>query len=400
MQIRDQTQGVNAALIVAAGRGLRAGFSKNRPKQYCPIGGVPVLRRTLEAFLRHAEVGRVLCVIRTGDEGLYAEAAADLDSAKLSLPVPGGATRQLSVLAGLEALAQEQCGAVLIHDAARPFVSADCISATLAALAEFDGAIAAAPVTDTLKRSNPGGMLTTVSREGLWRAQTPQTFRFSGILTAHRAALNASRSDFTDDASIAEWAGLKIALVENTKDNMKITTAEDLALAHLLARGPAAADVRCGTGFDVHAFGEGSHVTLCGIKIPHTQGLKAHSDGDAALHALTDALLGTIGAGDIGDHFPPSDARWRNEPSATFVAHAVRLVLDCGGRVTNADLTIVCERPKIGPFRAAMRARIAELLGVDSERVSVKATTSEGLGFTGRGEGISALAAATVVFGG
>lgn len=401
MQKQDQNQSHNAALIVAGGSGVRAGIQQGRPKQYCPVGGQAVLRRTVCAFVDHPQVHRVLVVLRAGDEILYEEAVAGLASGKLMRPVPGGATRQLSVAAGLEALVPLSPDAVLIHDAARPFVSAVCIAGTIAALEFFDGAIAAAPVTDTLKRGENGRCAGTVAREGLWRAQTPQTFHYRKIADAHRAAAQAARTDFTDDASIAEWAGLSVALVENASENMKITTAGDLAMADLIASGGRAqlADVRCGTGFDVHAFEEGDHVALCGVEIPHTHGFKAHSDGDAGLHALTDALLGTIGAGDIGDHFPPSDPQWRGADSAIFLAHAVKLVAARGGRVTNADVTLICERPKIGPHREAMRARMAELLCIERERVSVKATTSEGLGFTGRREGIAALATATVVFG-
>jgi 2-C-methyl-D-erythritol 4-phosphate cytidylyltransferase/2-C-methyl-D-erythritol 2,4-cyclodiphosphate synthase len=400
MQKQDQNQSSNAALIVAAGSGVRAGLQQGRPKQYCLAGGEPVLRRTVRAFLEHPQIHHVLVVLRAGDEALYAEALAGLTSVKLLHSVPGGATRQLSVAAGLEALEPLAPDAVLIHDAARPFVSADCIAGTIAALEVFDGAIAAAPVTDTLKRGEGGQIAGTVAREGLWRAQTPQTFHYRKILEAHRAAAESGRSDFTDDASIAEWAGLSVALVENTSENMKITTAGDLAMADLIASaGTGAIDVRCGSGFDVHSFGEGDHVTLCGIEVPHSHGIEAHSDGDAALHALTDALLGTIGAGDIGDHFPPSDPQWRGVDSAVFLTHALKLVQERGGRVTNADVTIICERPKIGPHREAMCAKIAGLLGVERERVSVKATTSEGLGFTGRREGIAAMATATVVFG-
>ncbi len=399
MQYQDQKPSSNAALIVAGGSGVRAGLQQGRPKQYCTIGGEAVLRRTVCAFLEHPHIHHVLVVLRAGDEALYEEALAGLSSAKLLPPVPGGATRQLSVAAGLEALAPHSPDAVLIHDAARPFISAECIAGTIAALEFFGGAIAAAPVTDTLKRGEGGMIAGTVSREGLWRAQTPQTFHYGKILEAHRAAQEAGQTDFTDDAAIAEWAGLSVALVENRAENMKITTAGDLAMADLIAsRG--ATDVRCGTGFDVHAFAEGNYVTLCGIKIAHTHGFEAHSDGDAGLHALTDALLGTIGAGDIGDHFPPSDPQWAGAPSAIFLSHAVKLVAGRGGRITNADVTLICERPKIGPHREAMRARMAELLGMELERVSVKATTSEGLGFTGRREGIAALATATVVFGG
>jgi 2-C-methyl-D-erythritol 4-phosphate cytidylyltransferase / 2-C-methyl-D-erythritol 2,4-cyclodiphosphate synthase len=397
MQKQDQKPEFNAALIVAGGSGVRAGLKQGRPKQYCAIGGEPVLRRTMCAFVEHPLISHVLVALRAGDEALYEQAISGLTSEKLLPPVPGGATRQLSVLAGLEALVPLSPDAVLIHDAARPFIGADCISGTIAALEVFGGAIAAAPVTDTLKRGEGGVIAGTVSREGLWRAQTPQTFQFRKILEAHRAAAETGQTDFSDDAAIAEWAGLSVALVENTSENMKITTAGDLAMADLIA-GRGAADVRCGTGFDVHAFGEGDHVTLCGVKIPHTQGCKAHSDGDAGLHALTDALLGTIGAGDIGDHFPPSDPKWRGANSAIFLEHTVKLVRDRGGHVSNADVTLVCERPKIAPHREAMCARVAALLGVERERVSVKATTSEGLGFAGRQEGIAALATATVVF--
>jgi 2-C-methyl-D-erythritol 4-phosphate cytidylyltransferase/2-C-methyl-D-erythritol 2,4-cyclodiphosphate synthase len=401
MQKQDQNQGGNAALVVAAGSGVRAGLLQGRPKQYCQAGGEPVLRRSMRAFIDHPGVHRVLAVIRPGDEALYEEAMAGFSSDKILPPVPGGATRQLSVAAGLEAMVSLAPAAVLIHDAARPFISAQCIGDTLGALTSCDGGIAAAPVTDTLKRAVAGQIAATVSRDGLWRAQTPQTFQYRKILDAHRAAAEASRSDFTDDASIAEWYGLKVALIENTSENMKITTSGDLQMADLIANGGASAafpDVRSGTGFDVHAFEDGDHVTLCGVKIPHNKGLKGHSDADAGLHALTDALLGTIGAGDIGDHFPPSDPQWRGADSKIFLLHAVTLVRERGGRITNVDTTLVCERPKIGPHREAMCAQIADLLNIERERVSVKATTSEGLGFTGRSEGISALATATVVF--
>jgi 2-C-methyl-D-erythritol 4-phosphate cytidylyltransferase / 2-C-methyl-D-erythritol 2,4-cyclodiphosphate synthase len=401
MQKEDQNQSYNAALIVAAGSGARAGLKEGRPKQYCLAGGVPVLRHTMRAFIDHADVHRVLAVIRAGDEALYEEAVAGLPAEKILRPVLGGATRQLSVGAGLEALASLSPHAVLIHDAARPFVTTRCISDTLKALGSSDGGIAAAMVTDTLKRGEGGRIAGTLSREGLWRAQTPQTFHYGKILEAHRAAARAARSDFTDDASIAEWHGLTVALVENATENMKITTAEDLYMADMIANGGARMgfpDVRAGTGFDVHAFEDGDHVTLCGVQIPHSHGLKGHSDADAGLHALTDALLGTIGAGDIGDHFPPSDPQWRGADSAIFLIHAAKLVRERGGRVTNVDITLVCERPKIGPHREAMCAKMSALLGIERERVSVKATTSEGLGFTGRREGISALATVTVIF--
>lgn len=399
MQNQDQNQRVHAAVIVAGGSGVRAGQQQGRPKQYCLVGGKTVLRRTVEAFANHPQIGHVVTVIRAGDEALYEEAVAGLASEKLLRPVPGGATRQLSVANGLAALAALNPYSVLIHDAARPFISADCIADTIKALETYDGAIAAAPVTDTLKRGDGGKSAGTVSRDGLWRAQTPQTFHYAKIVEAHRAA--GGRTDFTDDAAIAEWHGLTVALVENASENMKITTAEDLRMADLIVTGGAPAsfpDVRCGSGFDVHAFEDGDHVTLCGVNIPHTHKLKGHSDADAGLHALTDALYGTIGAGDIGDHFPPSDPQWKGMDSTVFLIHAVKLVREKGGRITNADVTLICERPKIGPHREAMRARLADLLGVELERVSVKATTSEQLGFTGRREGIAALATATVVF--
>ncbi|HZV20004.1 MAG TPA: 2-C-methyl-D-erythritol 4-phosphate cytidylyltransferase, partial [Hyphomicrobiales bacterium] len=301
MQKADQDQCSNVGLIVAAGSGVRAGNIGGRPKQYCTLAGKLVLRRTMEAFATHPNVDRIIAVIREGDESLYEEAIAGLATEKLLAPARGGATRQLSVAAGLEALGGLSPSAVLIHDAARPFVSAGCISGTLRALDFADGAIAAAAVSDTLKRAENGMIAATVRREGLWRAQTPQTFHYEKIRKAHRAARDAGLTDFTDDAAIAEWYGLKVAIAENAAENMKITTAEDLRMADLIAgsvAGMTLADVRAGTGFDVHAFGEGDHVTLCGVRIPYSHGLKGHSDADAGLHALTDALLGTIGAGD------------------------------------------------------------------------------------------------------
>jgi 2-C-methyl-D-erythritol 4-phosphate cytidylyltransferase/2-C-methyl-D-erythritol 2,4-cyclodiphosphate synthase len=399
MQQASQSPSTVCAIIVAGGSGLRAGGGASHlPKQYAAIGGEPVLRYALRAFLRHERVTHALAVIRPGDEALFGEASRGLPGTLLT-PVHGGASRQLSVIAGLRAVAALAPDAVLIHDAARPFVTQTCIGATLDALRDYHGAIAARPVTDTLKRAAAGGRIeATVDRAGLWRAQTPQTFRYAPILKAHEAALAAGRSDFTDDAAIAEWYGLDVAVVDSGSNNMKVTTPEDLYHADLLTGGGAVPDVRSGTGFDVHAFGPGGHVTLCGVKIPHHRGLSGHSDADAGLHALTDALLGTIGAGDIGDHFPPSDPQWRGADSAIFLLHAAILVAERGGRITNADITLICERPKIGPHREAMRARVADLLKLDMERVSLKATTSERLGFTGREEGIACLATATVVF--
>ena len=382
-----------AALIVAAGQGARAQIG-GVPKQYQPINGRPMLALTIEAFAQHPGIGVVQVVIGEGQRAAYNEATAGLNG-KLLAPVTGGAERQASVLSGLEALAANTPDHVLIHDAARPYVTADIIGRVLGALNQKAGAIAAIPVVDTLKRENGGGRIAgTLARVGLWRAQTPQGFQFQAILEAHRRAQVEGRTDFTDDAAIAEWAGLDVGLVLGSESNRKMTTAEDLAAANRSAAFP---DIRTGSGFDVHRFTAGDHVMLCGVRVPHTQAVEAHSDGDVALHALTDALLGAIGAGDIGEHFPPSDPQWRGAESAVFLKEAARLVRARGGHISNIDITILCERPRIGPYREAMRARLAELLGIAAERTSVKATTTEKLGFTGRGEGLAAMAMATVI---
>jgi 2-C-methyl-D-erythritol 4-phosphate cytidylyltransferase/2-C-methyl-D-erythritol 2,4-cyclodiphosphate synthase len=379
--------GGTAALIVAAGRGSR--FGGNGPKQYARLGGRPLLRHSLEQFQNHPDIGTVQAVIHADDHDHYARATAGLD---LPPPAIGGASRQESVRLGLEHLTAIAPARVLIHDAARPFVDAGLISRVLAALDTAPGAIAALPVTDTLKRGANGHIAGTVPRDGLWRAQTPQGFHYAGILAAHRAGTGG---EFTDDAAVAEHVGLPIALVEGGADNIKVTTAQDLVRAE---RWIAAQqdEARVGQGFDVHRFGPGDHVMLCGIRIPHTTGLLGHSDADVGLHALTDAILGALGAGDIGSHFPPSDARWRGAESALFLRHAADMVGARGGRIAHVDVTLICDQPKVGPHRAAMVARIADVLEIATERVSVKATTTEGLGFTGRGEGIAAQAAATV----
>jgi 2-C-methyl-D-erythritol 4-phosphate cytidylyltransferase/2-C-methyl-D-erythritol 2,4-cyclodiphosphate synthase len=382
-----------AALIVAGGRGTRAKTA--RPKQYEPISGTPVLARTLAVFLDDPRIALVQVVIAPGDAALYQKAADGLRSPKLLAPVEGGATRQASVRNGLGALEPQAPDHVLIHDAVRPFVSPDIVGRVIEALAAAPGAIAGLPVADTLKRAGAGSRITaTVDRSGLWRAQTPQGFRFADILAAHRAAAAAGREDLTDDAAVAELAGLPVVLVPGSEANRKLTTAEDLLMA---ADTAAPADVRTGTGFDVHRLVPGDHVWLCGIRIPHAQTLEGHSDADVALHALVDALLGAIGAGDIGQHFPDTDPCWKNAESRVFLAHALARVRARGGTIANVDITLLCEAPKIAPHRQAMRARIAELLEVDPSRVNVKATTTEGLGFTGRREGIAALATATVV---
>lgn len=375
------------ALIVAAGRGERAGGGA--PKQYRRLAGLPVLRRSLSPFLAHPRVDAVRVVIADGQHDAYAEATAGLN---LPEPVVGGAERQDSVRLGLEALADQRPDAVLIHDAARPFVPAAMIDRVLDALAGAPGALPVLPVVDTLKRGANGFVGDTVSRDGLWRAQTPQGFRYAEILDAHRAALGGPAA--TDDAALAERAGLAVALVEGSEDAAKLTTAEDLARAE--ARLSALLETRVGTGFDVHRIGPGDAMMLGGVAIPHDGALVGHSDADVALHALTDAILGGLADGDIGAHFPPSDPQWRGAASDRFLADAVRRVHARGGRIRHLDLTIICERPKIGPHRDAIRTRIASICGIAVDRVSVKATTTERLGFTGRQEGVAAQAAATL----
>ncbi|HRO50748.1 MAG TPA: bifunctional 2-C-methyl-D-erythritol 4-phosphate cytidylyltransferase/2-C-methyl-D-erythritol 2,4-cyclodiphosphate synthase [Hyphomicrobium sp.] len=386
-----------AALIVAAGRGSRAGRSGLPPKQYATLAGRPVLAHAIAAFQAVPGIQRIAVVIHPDDADLYAGCARAAPD-RLTPPVLGGATRQESVRLGLAALAADAPDHVLIHDAARPFVSADTIEGVLDALVRHEGALAAQAVADTLKRATGDGTVAeTPSREGLWQAQTPQGFRFASILSAHERAVAEGRLDFTDDAALAEWAGLRVALVASPRRNFKITTQEDLAMAEDLLASPQALETRTGTGFDVHAFCEGDHVWVGGVRIAHDKGLSAHSDGDAPLHALTDALLGAIGDGDIGQHFPPTDPQWKGAASHLFLADAAQRVTARGGRIVNVDLTILCEAPRIGPHRDAIRSRVAEILALDVARVNVKATTTERLGFTGRGEGLAAMASATVL---
>lgn len=375
------------ALVVAAGRGTRLGAPL--PKQYLPLGGVAVLRHSVTTLLDHPRIGGVCVVIHPDDRPHYDEAVAGLD---LLPPIAGGAQRQDSVRNGIEGLAAKMPDLVLIHDGARPFLGRPVIDRVLAALSDHPGAIAALPERDTVKRGEAGLIAETVDRTMLWRAQTPQGFHFAAIRAAHRAAAGL---ELSDDAAVAERAGLPVALVEGSEDNFKVTTMDDLARAERrLATGLG--DIRTGQGFDVHAFGPGDCVWLCGIEVPHSHGLVGHSDADVGLHALTDALLGAIAAGDIGVHFPPSDAAWRGAPSHRFLRHAADLVAAAGGVIAHVDVTLICESPKIGPHRDTMTARIAEILKVDRSRVSVKATTTEKLGFTGRAEGIAAQAIATV----
>lgn len=389
-------------VIVAAGRGSRAALAAAGPKQYAPLAGLPLLVHTLRALGRHPALGPVQVVIHPDDATAYA-ASWKVAGVPVLPAVTGGATRQASVHAGLEALAAQHPDAVLIHDAARPFVDADLIDRVVAALAVHAGAIPGVAVADTLKRTGADGLIDgTVDRQGLWRAQTPQGFRFAPILAAHRAAQSAGRSDFTDDAALAEWHGLAIAVVAGAERNRKITTPEDLAMAERDLQGsagsaPGLPDIRTGQGFDVHRFAAGDHVWLAGVRIPHTHRLDGHSDADVVLHALTDALLGAVGDGDIGQHFPPSDMRWKGAASRLFLEDAARRIAVRGGRIGNVDVTVLCEAPRIGPHRDAMRAAIADMLGIGIDRVGVKATTTEGLGFTGRREGIAAMATATVL---
>jgi 2-C-methyl-D-erythritol 4-phosphate cytidylyltransferase/2-C-methyl-D-erythritol 2,4-cyclodiphosphate synthase len=386
------------ALIVAAGRGVRAARNTMIPKQYLAVGGMPMLTRAIGAFAGHPRVGDVMVVIHPEDAALY-EAAARPFISRLRAPVAGGAERQDSVRSGLEALAAKPPTHVLIHDAARPFVESPLIDRVINSLAEHDAALPCVPVTDTLTTASDGRVTGTLPRDGLWRAQTPQGFRYEAILAAHRAAAREGRAAFTDDAGIAQWYGLDVALVEGSEANRKLTSAEDIASADELLRlraRQALGTERVATGYDVHAFGPGDAVILCGVRIPHDKKLIGHSDADVGMHALTDALLGTIADGDIGVHFPPSDARWRGAASELFLKDAATRLNARGGEIVHVDLTFICEGPRIGPYRDAMRAKLAECLGLDVGQVSIKATTNEGLGFIGRGEGIAAMATATV----
>ena len=386
-----------AALIVAAGRGLRAGA--DAPKQYRRLGDVPVLCRTLAPFLAESRIGTVLVVIGAGDRARYDEAVGYLPETvrtQLTAPIEGGETRQDSVRSGLEALAAVGfMGSVLVHDAARPFVSPALIERALAASAKHVAAIPTLAATDTVKRIDSNGLIAeTLPREQLVSVQTPQAFALAELLAAHRAAHAAGAGGFTDDSAIMEWAGHRVATFAGDPVNLKLTYAEDFELAE--QRFARQLVTRTGTGYDVHAFAEGDHVWLGGIRIAHSRGVTAHSDGDVALHALTDAILGALADGDIGGHFPPSDPQWRGASSDRFLAFAAERVRQRGGRIDHLDLTIVCERPKVGPHRDPIRTRIAEIAGLRLDQIGVKATTSERLGFTGRGEGLAALATATI----
>jgi 2-C-methyl-D-erythritol 4-phosphate cytidylyltransferase/2-C-methyl-D-erythritol 2,4-cyclodiphosphate synthase len=384
-----------AAVIVAAGRGTRAGA--NMPKQFRPIGGAPMIRQSLLMFVEHPNVGPVQPVIHPDDVATFQSSVAGIDTMR---PVFGGATRQASVRAGLEALSATRPDIVLIHDAARPFASGSLISRAIDAAKKTGAAIPALPVTDTVKTVDAQGRVgATVDRNTLRLIQTPQAFAFDALLDAHRRAAKQGREDFTDDAALAEWAGMTVNVFAGEPGNIKITEAGDFARAEAMQVSTQFAqlgDIRTGTGIDVHAFAPGDHVTLGGVRIAHGQALTGHSDADVVLHALTDAILGSLADGDIGVHFPPSDPQWKGASSDRFLTFALERLKARGGRIAHIDINIVCEAPKIGPHRDGMRANIARLSGIAVNRVAVKATTSEKLGFTGRGEGIVAYATATV----
>lgn len=376
-----------AALIVAAGQGLRAGGAV--PKQFRPLLGRSILRRSVSAFAALPEIAAIQLVAAKERWGECETALADVPI----LPfVEGGETRQDSVRNGLEALEPQAPDFVLIHDAARPLVSSSVIRWVIAALEDGAGAaIPMLPVSDALKRKEAESWI-SAPRDGLYRAQTPQGFRFVDILEAHR---KFRAKNLADDMAVAELAGMALTTVVGEEANVKITTEDDFRYAERLLRGTME-EFRTGQGFDAHRFAKGDHVWLCGVKIPHDAALEGHSDADAGLHALTDAILGGIGAGDIGRHFPPTDEAWRGASSSLFLSHAAELVVAAGGTIVHCDVTILCERPKIAPHREAMRTRIAEILDLDVSRVSVKATTTEGMGFLGRGEGLAAQAIATI----
>jgi 2-C-methyl-D-erythritol 4-phosphate cytidylyltransferase/2-C-methyl-D-erythritol 2,4-cyclodiphosphate synthase len=388
-------------IIVAAGRGERAGSPQDGPKQYRLIGGKPVIEHTLEVFLAWAKSPAITVVIHPDDKDLIAPVLQRLDAGDRIRTVLGGATRQQSVLAGLKAMAPDDLSHVMIHDAVRPFIDHDLLDRVANTLSQ--GAQSALPVlavTDTLKRGSAAGYSKeTVPRAGLYAAQTPQAFAYQAITQAHEQAASSGRDDFTDDASIAEWAGLPVKLVEGLVDNVKLTLKRDITMADEKLT-QALPDVRTGNGYDVHQLEPGDGVTLCGVFIPHDQKLMGHSDADVALHALTDALLATCGAGDIGDHFPPSDPQWKGAASRIFLEHAANVVRGNGGTIMNADVSLIAEEPKIGPHRQAMREMLSEILGITLDRCSVKATTNEKIGFVGRKEGIAAIATATVVYQG
>ena len=371
-----------AALIVAAGRGSRAGGAE--PKQWQRVAGKPVIDHTLERFTQHPRIDRIMVVLHQDDMDLLKSTDCEVTQ--------GGASRDASVRNGLDALAANPPDQVLIHDVARPALGDDVIERVLDALEDYPAAAPGLPVTDALWRGANGTVTGGCSREGLYRAQTPQGFHFDAILKAH----HANNAPAADDVEVARRAGLEVAIVDGDERNLKITRSEDFARAALALKGSHMTDIRLGNGYDVHAFEPGNEVILCGVPVSHTAQLKGHSDADVAMHAITDALYGAIAEGDIGRHFPPSDPQWKDAASAVFLSHAAELVRARGFEISNIDCTIVCELPKIGPHAAAMQANLAKIIDIEQTRISVKATTSERLGFTGRQEGIAAIATAAL----
>ena len=374
-----------AAVIVAAGKGLRAGGGL--PKQWRILAGYTVFARTLAAFRNHPLIDRIVLVLNPDDMGL----APGYEGHTNVQVVSGGDSREASVRAGLEALANTQPHKVLIHDVARPLVSAELIQRVVLALSESSGAAPALPLSDALWKGNDGFVSGTRDRRGLYRAQTPQGFDFRTILAAHRAHSGGA----ADDVEVALSAGIEVKIVEGEERNLKITTAGDFYRAEQILKGDM--DIRVGNGFDVHRFGSGDHVVLCGVSLPHGQGLVGHSDADVGMHAFTDAIYGALADGDIGRHFPPGDPQWKGAASRIFLEHAVARATERGFRLSNADITLICENPKIAPHAIEMATVLASIAGTEVDRISVKATTSEQLGFTGRGEGIAAMASATLV---
>ncbi len=386
-----------ALVVVAAGRGARLGAEG--PKQYLHCAGKPLLAHTLEALAGAWPFSEVIVAIREEDRSLYDEALTHLTpnaAAALAPPAIGGATRQESVLAGLEALAAAEPDIVLVHDAARPFPTRELVARAVRAAEDHGAAAPGTPLSDTVKQvDGQGRVLATPPRAALRAVQTPQAFRFALILKAHLRAAAQGVADLTDDVAVAEWAGAPAYVFEGDPGNGKVTTMQDFSAAEARLAG-AANETRVGQGFDVHAFAPGDHVWLCGVKVPHDQALSGHSDADVALHALADAIYGALAEGDIGAHFPPSDPQWKGAASHVFLAHAAARVRARGGVIVGLDATLICEAPKIGLHREAMRARVAEIAGLDVARVAVMATTTERLGFAGRREGIACLAMATV----
>ena len=371
-----------AALIVAAGRGSRAGGAE--PKQWQRVAGKPVIDHTLERFTQHPRIDRIMVVLHQDDMDLLKSTDCEVTQ--------GGASRDASVRNGLDALAANPPDQVLIHDVARPALGDDVIERVLDALEDYPAAAPGLPVTDALWRGANGTVTGGCSREGLYRAQTPQGFHFDAILKAH----HVNNAPAADDVEVARRAGLEVAIVDGDERNLKITRSEDFARAALALKGSHMTDIRLGNGYDVHAFEPGNEVILCGVPVAHTAQLKGHSDADVAMHAITDALYGAIAEGDIGRHFPPSDPQWKDAASAVFLSHAAELVRARGFEISNIDCTIVCELPKIGPHAVAMQANLAKIIDIEQTRISVKATTSERLGFTGRQEGIAAIATAAL----